>query len=218
MYTITVIGTFHSELGKCNSTELYKIIEAIRPEVIFEELPEDLFDLVYRGNELEEEPLEIKCLRKYLKSYNCIHIPVDSPLSYNLWTRESAYMFNTFQQYYIYKAIELEQNSRTKQEGFSYLNSPRFLKTAEKKMEIERSLLASIGNREHITKIHKSFYEENNIREYAWLRNIYDYSSKKQYNMAVFLIGALHLTSIRDKITEFQTKEDLKLNWTFYNV
>ena len=38
MYNITLICTVHSETGKCNSRELYKIIEEFKPEIIFEEL------------------------------------------------------------------------------------------------------------------------------------------------------------------------------------
>ena len=38
MYNITLICTAHKEVGKCNSVELYKIIEEFKPEIIFEEL------------------------------------------------------------------------------------------------------------------------------------------------------------------------------------
>jgi hypothetical protein len=39
MYNITLICTVHRENGKCNSEELYNIIEKINPEIIFEEIP-----------------------------------------------------------------------------------------------------------------------------------------------------------------------------------
>jgi len=38
MYNITLVCTAHKPLGNCNSEELYKIIEKINPEVIFEEI------------------------------------------------------------------------------------------------------------------------------------------------------------------------------------
>lgn len=38
MHNIHLVCTFHSETGKCNADELYKIIEVINPDVIFEEL------------------------------------------------------------------------------------------------------------------------------------------------------------------------------------
>ena len=39
--------TRHDEVGKCNSNELYKIIESINPELIFEEIPPSYFDEYY---------------------------------------------------------------------------------------------------------------------------------------------------------------------------
>lgn len=50
-YNRNSIGTFHLELGKCYSNELYEIIEALEREVFFEELPKNLFDLVYKVND-----------------------------------------------------------------------------------------------------------------------------------------------------------------------
>jgi hypothetical protein len=35
MYNITIVCTHHSEVGKCDSGELYNIIESINPDVIF---------------------------------------------------------------------------------------------------------------------------------------------------------------------------------------
>ncbi len=37
MYNITLICTRHSEIGECNINALYKIIERIEPDLIFEE-------------------------------------------------------------------------------------------------------------------------------------------------------------------------------------
>ncbi len=68
MYSITLISTAHSEYGKCNSDELYKIIESITPELIFEELPNNLVDCAYNENPHPNEPLEVKCIRSIYKT------------------------------------------------------------------------------------------------------------------------------------------------------
>jgi len=47
MYNITLISTRHDELGKCNSNELYKIIESVDPELIFEGIPSSYFNKYY---------------------------------------------------------------------------------------------------------------------------------------------------------------------------
>ena len=66
MHNITVISTNHKEIGKCNSEELYKIVESINPEVIFEELSGKLFEIIYNANSLNLPPdviTEIKCVK-----------------------------------------------------------------------------------------------------------------------------------------------------------
>jgi len=49
MYNITLICTSHRNAGKCNSKELYRIIETINPEIIFEELSYMDFNKTYSG-------------------------------------------------------------------------------------------------------------------------------------------------------------------------
>ena len=63
MYIITSITTSHNEHGNCNSNELYKIIERIAPEVIFEEVPQSKFSKVYEG--LPGDSLETNTIKKY---------------------------------------------------------------------------------------------------------------------------------------------------------
>ena len=120
MYNIALIGTNHSEKGKCNSDELYKIIEDINPEVIFEEIPSIIFDMFYNGKchfdefhkilkyrlpdnlldridifPLSETPLEVNCIRKYLQHYNIKNIPVDIVTDFEISTKMEM-MFGEF--------------------------------------------------------------------------------------------------------------------------
>jgi len=46
---ITLVATVHREGGKCNSDELYNIIEKISPEIIFEEISPNGFATIYKG-------------------------------------------------------------------------------------------------------------------------------------------------------------------------
>jgi len=54
MYNIIILFSFHMERGKCNSNELYRIIEKIQPEIIFEELPYDVFEIIYANGYIPE--------------------------------------------------------------------------------------------------------------------------------------------------------------------
>ncbi len=109
MYNIILIGTNHSEFGKCNSNELYNIIASINPEVIFEELSPKLFNFIYNSNSNNLTPdvvTEIKCVKKYLKNHDISHEPVDIDLRY-ISDKEQDWMFDTFEKYIAYRPVLL---------------------------------------------------------------------------------------------------------------
>jgi hypothetical protein len=217
MHNITLISTSHRELGKCNSDELYKIIESIRPDMIFEELPHDLFELLYMGDQIPIEQPEIKTVMRYLQNHSIKHIPVDIHINSNLSEREINYMLDTFKKYDVHKKIEDEQKNMIASDGFTFLNSKYYEELFEKKMKIEKYLIA-IMNIKQLLRIHKLFYEEQDNREHGMLKIIYNYSKQHIYENAIFTLGAGHRKSIIQKIQEYDLKEKFKLNWTFYNV
>lgn len=216
-YNITLICTAHTESGKCNSDELYKIIESVNPEVIFEEVSINLFDRFYNGNQLSDESLEVKCIKRYLQNHNIIHIPVDIEVSPNLATSDIDYMFKTFKKYNVYKTLENEQSLLSAQFGFAYLNSIKCSELFDKKKITEKNLMQFDINKNQLIHIYKLFHEEQYNRENEMLQNIYNYSKENKYTQAIFLIGSAHRNSVIRKVTEFETKETLHLNWTFWN-
>lgn len=215
MNNITLVNTVHYEIGKCNSDELFKIIESLRPDVIFEELNEKLFDKFYTENQLPHEPPEVKSIKKYLQHNNINHFPVDIDPIPNLSSQQIEYMFDTFKKYHIYKILLDEGEYLTKQEGFVYLNSDKCSEIFQKLRIKEKELIQFEVNRDLISQIYKLFYEEQDNRENAMLQNIYNYCNTNQFNQAVFLIGVAHRNSIMQKVA----KSDSKANWTwtFFN-
>jgi len=233
MHNIILISTSHTESGKCNSDELYKIIESINPEVIFEELPphwsdmfySDSFDMrysVYCDRNLSDRrlvvPFEVKCIKKYKQNYNIKIFPVDIDVSQKLskYQDEILFMNFTFMKYDDYKKLDNEQDSLIAQEGFYYLNSDKFLDLLEEKEIIEKNIVESKIHKDifHTYKLFRAEHYDN--RENAMLQNIYNYSKENQYNQAVFLIGAGHRKSIMQKILEHEKTSEIKLNWTIY--
>src|SRR5690348_15127452 len=77
MYNITLLSSFHIKLGKCNSDELYKIIESSQPQLIFEELPLDIFNIIYAEG-ITPQSQEAIAIKKYLTKYQIAHVPVDT--------------------------------------------------------------------------------------------------------------------------------------------
>jgi hypothetical protein len=219
MHNITLITTAHKEFGVCNSDELCKIMESLKPEVIFEEMDDELYNRYYLGNQLLEESLEVKSIKKYLKNHDIKHVPVDIDVSPDLSTREIDYLFDTLRKYAVYNRLEQEQILLTQKNGFAFLNSNECSKIFEEKIITEIRLIEFDINKNLLLHIHKLFYEEHDNREKQMLHNIYNYSKENQYDQAVFLIGSGHRNSIIKKITESETKNpfQVKLNWTFYN-
>lgn len=218
MYNIAFIGTKHTEIGKCNSDELYKILESINPEVIFEELPIELFEIIYISNSFNLPPevvTEIKCVKKYLQSYNIKHIPVDIDVRY-ISDEEQNWMFDTFEKYDDYNRIDNEQSLLTAQYGFNFLNSEKYLELSEQKNVLIQNIIGIDSNKSELFRVHQLFNRQVDIREKAMLQNIYNYSKRNQYNQAVFLIGCGHRKSIMEKITEYEKLSEIKLNWTMY--
>jgi len=243
MYNITLIGTNHSEKGKCNSDELYKIIEDINPEVIFEEIPSVLFDVFYNRKcdfdklhktlshtlpnnlldrieilPLSETPLEINCVRKYLQNHSIKNIPVDIDVNSELSTKMEM-MFGEFYKYDdVYKKLVDEGKLLTEHYGFDYLNSKKYLDLDEKMKLREKQLIESnCFYKNELLRIYElSFKEIIDDREIAMLRNIYNYSKENVYNQAVFLIGARHRESIMQRIIKYDKASETKLIWTMY--
>jgi hypothetical protein len=215
MYNITLVCTHHSEIGKCNSDELYKIIEFIHPDVIFEELPQDLFNRFYPENQLPYEPPEVKSVRKYLSTHNIDHIPVDIDVSESLSTRRIEYVFDSFKKYNVYRKIENEQIDLIVADGYAFLNSKICEELFTQKRITEKTLLPSLMSSQ-LSRIHKLFYEEQDSREHEIIKNIYNYSKQKPYSQGLLLIGSGHRKSIFEKIERYKTSEGLKLNWALY--
>lgn len=215
MYNITLVFTHHSEIGKCNAEELYKIIDEISPEVIFEELPKDLYDRIYKLPRHPNEPPETASIKRYLLNHDISHIPVDINPSQTLSKEEIGHMLSFFQKYQSYKELEAEQYKLIGQKGFAFLNSEKCMMLFEEKMILEERLMCSSINRSQLNRIHKLFYDEHSIRETEMLNNIYNYSVENQYTKAIFFIGSGHRISISKKIEEIKT-QSVKLNWGFY--
>jgi pheromone shutdown protein TraB len=215
MHNITLVSTLHSELGKCNADELYKIIENINPDVVFEELTPYLYDMVYNKNIVDETaPLEIKCIRNYKQQHNIKNIPVDIEVK-STFSNEIKVVFALFEKYDTYSEIVSEIKRKIESDRFDFLNSDEYSDLVEKQRSIERKILEEINNRQ-LNRIYKTFNADLHLCENFMLNTIYAYSKENNYDQAVFLIGAAHRSSIIQKVAESQLTEDLKLNWTFY--
>ena len=217
MYNITLICTRHDELGKCNSYELCKIIEAINPEIIFEEIPPSCFDEFYVTK--SRRNLETDAIHKYWETFVIPHIPVDSDdIPSESFFKKHEYMHKRIEGLadingFNYRNLTDRCREQIAIHGFKYLNSKYYINFCDEiGSTIERGLQKI--NNEELFQINQLWKDINKKREIEMLQNIYNYSRKSSYNKAVFTIGAGHKKSIVKKIKEYETREDFKLNWT----
>lgn len=216
MYNVTLVCTHHSEFGRCNSDELYKIIESLKPDVIFEELNQDLFDKFYTANNIPWETPEIKSVRRYLLDHDITHFPVDISVSPNVSKAEIDYMFQYFNKYTAYSKLKAEQKNLIFQNGYNFLNSKKSEDLNEKMKYVEKSLIAFQTYNHQLTRIYKLFYEEQHNREDEIIQNIYNYSRKIEYNQAVLLLGSGHRKTIFEKMENHESEINVNINWALY--
>lgn len=212
MPTIVLLSSFHMQLGKCNSDELYRIIESVQPEVIFEELSWDSFKWVYANDNIPES-VEALTIKRYLLKKPTVHIPVDTHEkgSYDFF---DGYDFIA-QESSEYCILFNEQMVNISQYGYSYLNSKTCEEHIEKLKALEEGVLAKTSN-EQLLNQYRSDKELDDMREVEMLRNIYSYSRDHHYNRALFICGAQHRKPLMEKISQFLTTENNPVDWLLY--
>jgi len=215
MYNIILVCTKHKECGKCNSDELYKIIESISPEIIFEELPPSNFHRFYQEN-IPTSSLETNAIRKYLQNHTIEHIPVDTyEISDIHYIEKELDILNVFDNYSEYSFLKEKQSLMTNLYGFIYLNSKQSDELFDKIRIVEEKIIKYI-NDEKLFRAYQLFNEINNKREDVIINNIYNYSKEHKYYQAILFCGAAHRKSIIKKIHEYKRNEKIALNWLFY--
>lgn len=215
MYRITLIATAHKERGICNSNELYRIIERIAPEIIFEEISPDEFAAIYKGS--RTGTLETNTIKRYLKKYPIAHFPVDldgNELVDIRLKKDIHEMFDIFYNSYEYRYLSSQHEKWSKRLGFPYLNSDQCRELLERIHFLENAILRRV-NHAKLSQTYKSWLDIHDRRENEMIKNIYSYSDLNKYNRALFLIGAEHRKSIIDKVPEFEKNNKLELSWIF---
>lgn len=209
-HSITLVSTVHKEIGQCNSNELYKIIKSLNPDVIFLEAFENTYtkyhQILFSQFGIYQERLEIKAIQAYSQNHNFEYMPVlDIELSNEFEKKLTIVSENIDYHKILDNYISLETVY-----GFQFLNSEQQIALQEEMRKLENYI---IDNKTILQKTKESI----DAYEHSMLRNIYSFCTQKSFNKAIFMCGAGHRKTIRQKIAEYETKETFKLNWTFYN-
>lgn len=209
IHNITIIGSFHSEMGMCNVSELYKIIDFFKPDVIFEELPAHVFHSIYSGQH-QPNTVESKAISAYISNHQVKHFPVDT-YSYNLDSLFSEYEL-LFQYDHNYEIIFREFITNIQHFGYKYLNSAKCTKQIADLKSLELKILTDNCSKELLTKyLHEE--EINHKREWEMLKNIYNYSTTNSFKNAILICGTDHRKGLLEKVNKNSFKENTTINW-----
>jgi hypothetical protein len=136
------------EIGKCNSNELYNIIEKENPEIIFEEFDISRTDDEYYKNGhykyQESCSVETTTIMRYLENYKVIHIPVDTydlpDVPNNMYPK----IANANKEYDNLVKMNFLLSC---QQGFPYLNSIECSDMLEKIRNLEEEIIEHLNDK-----------------------------------------------------------------------
>jgi hypothetical protein len=217
MHNITLVGTLHVEKGNCNLNELYKIIEAINPEVIFEELYLNDFNDYYIKKK-QGSKLETNTILKYLENHQVEHIPVDYaeiPPQTFLDLHKSMHLKLERRSHDYCRIVDINSNY-TAAYGFIYLNSNDYIKMND---IYENEIIETIKfiNDESLMPINQEWLDFMSNREDVMISKIYDYCKDHNFERGLFYIGAAHRSAIINKTQKYNETSEIKITWNYLN-
>ena len=198
MSVVILVCTQHAENGRCTSQELCEILERIKPEIIFEEMPPSFHDEYYK--ERSRSNLETNAIRIYSESHDVKHVPVDHYDVPSGFFEENERMHKRVEAISSdYRRLIDTHAMYVGMYGFRYLNSEYCSNLFDDLDSSIRAALQRLDDKS-LTQIHISWTAIMERREYEMMKNIRIYSIEQKYDTGVFLIGAAHRKAIIQRI------------------
>lgn len=215
MGRITLVCTAHRESGKCNEYELAKILLAVGPEVIFEEIRPGDFESFYADE--SKYSVEMRAIREYLKGRKARQVPVDD---YETPEGFGPYM-RALEEFVASKSgayrDAMDEMSRKKFElGFAYLNSSVFISSLKESERLYQEAVSKYGNDLATSKL-AEWNDQIHKRGASMLENIYRFCQRTDFMEGVFLVGAGHMLSIMNGIERRMEGQPTVVTWRFWN-
>jgi hypothetical protein len=214
MSTVIVLGTVHEERGVCTSEELFKIIQEIKPEVIFCETSLEKLPKMLKATDSFNTP-EIKVIRRLIKGKSIQIVPIDE-IEDSFDQRLEA-MFSLFKRKMkVYSNASTILSNEAYLKGFPFLNSLDGDKIFRDQNDMEMYFIEKAKNHE-LSKFHSDWSKWNDKRENQWINIIHDYFKINNPKKAVFLVGAGHRFRLIDKIKNIEESNKLFFDWDFFH-
>ena len=205
MTHVLVVGTYHAEKGLVTVSRLVAILESIRPDVIFLELPCEALDDFLNGT---RSNLESTAVRRYRENREVALVPVDLPEPEAKFFREQQFLTQKIERTSrTYCRLVDDNAQRIEAFGFAYLNSERASEAWSAIDDEARDTVGWLVEREavdhrRVVEAYESWTHVNERREEAMLREIVHYSQTQPFTKGVLLVGSAHRGSILAKARE----------------
>lgn len=211
MPEIVLLGSVHTENGRCNASALARILELIQPDVLFQEIP--YFKFLERNDSFHRDKLEVKAIYEYLKYYSALQIPVDTvdPSSFEQtkFDRVIREVSRTGPELgaVLCQQIYLEHNK-----GFEYLNSRRGARMLQQSDFVITNALQKLNDAK-LSMAYDDWKTYNLKREEAMITNVYEYCRLNDFKKGVFLFGSAHQRGLIAKIQMVKRTQKVRVNW-----
>ena len=210
---VQVVCTMHGETGFAKVSELQEILERIRPDVVFLELPSVGFDAYLSGT--RQIPESVAASR-----YRAIHpavalVPVDGPPPGDGDRPRFEQLFDRIDAANA-KYVELNylHGQRASEGGFHYLNSASSDALWSAIRQAERATVESLRD-PGLVKLYAWWIDTHDHREREMMKNIVDYAKRRPFKAGVLLVGSAHKQGLVDKARLGRGEVPPTVEWCF---
>jgi hypothetical protein len=146
MKHISVVGTVHEECGPANASALLDLLESIKPEVIFLEMPPDALHDYFGG---ARQNLESTAVNRYRAGHEVEFVAVDLPTPDESFFRKSFELNRTLKKRsYEYFRLVQSDTQYIHAHGFAYLNSEHYDRLWSEVHEVTLIALKKLADKE----------------------------------------------------------------------
>lgn len=211
MPEIVLLGSVHTEGGRCNASELARILELIQPDVLFQEIP--YLKFMEKNDSFHRDKLEVKAIYEYLKHHSVLQIPVDTVDQSSFKQRK----FDEVMDRVLHSGPDLssmlnEQTYLKYNSGFEYLNS-RLNDRMFQRIDLTIAKALEKLNDERLSMGYSEWKAYNSKRETAMVANVYEFCRLNHFKKGVFLFGSAHRPGLIAKIQMVKKTQEVRVNW-----
>ena len=211
MKTISLVCSVHQEQGPVNVPALCAILDRIRPDVVFLEIPPepyaDFVETERRSN------LESTAVGTFRKVNQVDLVPVDLPTPNSDFFRRSEHFFREIERSSsAYRGLVDVNRRYVRDHGFDYLNSEY---CSSLWSDIYREIRCAAVNTGDASMIDfcNEWTQTMKLRDIAMVQNIRAYSLRNDFKNAVFLVGASHRASIINEANKQFESDSATVRW-----